>query len=301
MDQIGGSRIHLKYPYGMKGIVLAGGSGSRLAPITSAVSKQLLPIYDKPLIYYPISTLMLAGIREQLIITTPRDQEAFKSLLGDGSRFGMNIEYAIQESPRGLAEAFIIGRKFVGASKVALALGDNLFHGSGLGFQLKELTDRSGSTIFAYKVSDPQNYGVVEFDALGNAVSLEEKPLQPKSNFAVPGLYFYDNSVLDIATAIKPSERGELEITSVNQEYLSQKKLNVQVLPRGTAWLDTGTPENLLAASTYVKIIEARQGFKIACLGEIAWRNKWISDTELVAGMNKQNDYQNYLESLLEQ
>ncbi len=300
MDQIGGPRIHLKYPYGMKGIVLAGGSGSRLAPITSAVSKQLLPIYDKPLIYYPISTLMLAGIREQLIITTPRDQEAFRSLLGDGSRFGMNIEYAIQESPRGLAEAFIIGRKFVGVSKVALALGDNLFHGSGLGFQLKELTDRSGATIFAYKVSDPQNYGVVEFDALGNAVSLEEKPLQPKSNFAVPGLYFYDNSVLDVAAGVKPSNRGELEITSINQEYLAQKKLFVQVLPRGTAWLDTGTPDNLLAAATYVKIIEARQGYKIACLEEIAWRNKWISDLELVADTNKQNDYQSYLASLLD-
>jgi glucose-1-phosphate thymidylyltransferase len=279
---------------------LAGGSGTRLAPITTAVSKQLLPIYDKPLIYYPISTLMLAGIREQLIITTPRDQKAFKELLGDGSRFGMTFEYEIQESPRGLAEAFIIGREFVGESKVALALGDNLFHGSGLGFQLKELTDRPGATIFAYKVSDPQNYGVVEFDTAGNAVSLEEKPLQPKSNFAVPGLYFYDNAVLDIAAGVKPSKRGELEITSINQEYLVQQNLYVQVLPRGTAWLDTGTPENLLAAATYVKIIEARQGYKIACLEEIAWRNKWISDTELVAGTNKENDYQAYLVSLLE-
>jgi glucose-1-phosphate thymidylyltransferase len=285
----------------MKGIVLAGGSGTRLAPITSVVSKQLLPIYDKPLIYYPISTLMLSGIREQLIITTARDQKAFQTLLGDGSRFGMSFEYAIQESPRGLAESFIIGRTFVGRSKVALALGDNLFHGSGLGFQLKELTDRDGATIFAYKVSDPQNYGVIQFDSAGKALSLEEKPAFPKSNFAVPGLYFYENSVLDIAVAVKPSERGELEITSVNQEYLLQNKLNVQVLPRGTAWLDTGTPENLLAASTYVKIIEARQGFKIACLEEIAWRNKWISDTELVSGTNKNNDYQNYLESLLEQ
>jgi glucose-1-phosphate thymidylyltransferase len=284
----------------MKGIILAGGSGTRLAPITTAVSKQLLPIYDKPLIFYPISTLMLAGIREQLIITTPRDQKAFKELLGDGSRFGMTFEYEIQETPRGLAEAFIIGRDFVGESKVALALGDNLFHGSGLGFQLKELTDRPGATIFAYKVSDPQNYGVVEFDAAGHAVSLEEKPLQPKSNFAVPGLYFYDNAVLDIAAGVKPSKRGELEITSINQEYLVQQNLYVQVLPRGTAWLDTGTPENLLAAATYVKIIEARQGYKIACLEEIAWRNKWISDTELVAGANKENDYQAYLASLLE-
>ena len=285
----------------MKGIVLAGGSGTRLAPITSVISKQLLPIYDKPLIYYPISTLMLAGIREQLIITTDRDKKAFQTLLGDGSRFGMSFDYAVQESPKGLAESFIIGRTFIGESKVALALGDNFFHGSGLGFQLKELTDRDGATIFAYKVSDPQNYGVIEFDSAGNALSLEEKPALPKSNYAVPGLYFYDNSVIDIAAAVKPSERGELEITSVNQEYLLQKELNVQVLPRGTAWLDTGTPENLLAASTYVKIIEARQGFKIACLEEIAWRNKWISDTELVAGMNKQNDYQNYLESLLQQ
>jgi glucose-1-phosphate thymidylyltransferase len=284
----------------MKGIILAGGSGSRLAPITTAVSKQLLPIYDKPLIYYPIATLMLAGIREQLIITTPRDQNAFKSLLGDGSRFGMKFDYAIQDSPRGLAEAFIIGRKFVGESKVALALGDNLFHGSGLGFQLKELTDRLGATIFAYKVSDPQNYGVVEFDAEANAVSLEEKPLRPKSNFAVPGLYFYDNAVLDIASEVKPSSRGELEITSINQEYLAQKKLYVQVLPRGTAWLDTGTPENLLAAATYVKIIEARQGYKIACLEEIAWRNKWISDAELLGGNNSGNDYQIYLAALLE-
>jgi len=292
--------FHIRYSKGVKGIILAGGSGSRLAPMTSAISKQLLPIYDKPLIYYPIATLMLAGIREQLFITTPRDQSAFKALLGDGSRFGMRFEYETQNSPKGLAEAFLIGRKFVENSKVALALGDNLFHGSGLGFQLKELTNRPGATIFAYKVSDPQNYGVVEFDNKGNAISLEEKPLAPKSNFAVPGLYFYDNSVLDIAEGVSPSERGELEITSVNQEYLKQKKLNVQVLPRGTAWLDTGTPENLLAAATYVKIIEARQGYKIACLEEIAWRNKWISDIELVTGTNNGNEYQAYLRSLLE-
>lgn len=283
----------------MKGIILAGGSGTRLAPITSAVSKQLLPIYDKPLVYYPISTLMLAGIREQLIITTPRDQDSFKALLGDGSRFGMSFEYAIQESPRGLVDAFLIGRDFVGESKVALALGDNLFHGSGLGFQLKELTDISGAVIFAYKVSDPQNYGVVEFDKLKRAISIEEKPLMPKSNFAVPGLYFYDNSVLDIAASVRPSARGELEITSINQEYLAQKNLYVQVLPRGTAWLDTGTPDNLLAAATYVKIIEERQGFKIACLEEIAWRNEWISDEELRFGISNKNDYQAYLASLI--
>jgi glucose-1-phosphate thymidylyltransferase len=242
---------------------------------------------------------MLAGIREQLIITTPRDEDAFRSLLGDGSRFGMKFDYAIQEYPRGLAEAFIIGRNFVGESKVALALGDNLFHGSGLGFQLKELTDNAGATIFAYKVSDPENYGVVEFDTVGNAISLEEKPLDPKSNFAVPGLYFYDNAVLNIAAGVKPSKRGELEITSINQEYLAQQKLRVQVLPRGTAWLDTGTPENLLAAATYVKIIEERQGFKIACLEEIAWRNKWISDSELLSLAGSGNNYQAYLSSLL--
>jgi glucose-1-phosphate thymidylyltransferase len=242
---------------------------------------------------------MLAGIREQLIITTPRDQDAFRSLLGDGSRFGMRFEYAIQESPRGLADAFLIGRDFVGESKVALALGDNLFHGSGLGFQLKELTGLNGALIFAYKVSDPQNYGVVEFDALGKAISIEEKPMKPKSNFAVPGLYFYDNSVLDIAVGVKPSARGELEITSVNQEYLTRKNLYVQVLPRGTAWLDTGTPDNLLAAATYVKIIEERQGFKIACLEEIAWRNKWISDEDLGYEASSKNEYQAYLSSLI--
>jgi glucose-1-phosphate thymidylyltransferase len=267
--------------------------------MTSAVSKQLLPIYDKPLIYYPISTLMLAGIREQLIITTPHDLDSFKRLLGDGSNLGMIFTYSVQESPRGLAEAFVIGNTFVGDSNVALALGDNVFHGSGLGTQLTSLTNLSGAHIFAYKVSDPENYGVVEFDQYGKAISLDEKPKLPKSNFAVPGLYFYDNQVLEIAKEVKPSSRGELEITSINSEYLSRGELHVQVLPRGTAWLDTGTPENLLAAASYVKIIEERQGYKIACLEEIAWRNGWISEAELLAGSKKGSAYYTYLNSLL--
>lgn len=283
----------------MKGLILAGGSGSRLAPMTAAVSKQLLPIYDKPLIYYPISTLMLAGIREQLIITAPRDLDSFKTLLGDGSNLGMVFNYSVQESPRGLAEAFLIGNSFVGDSNVALALGDNVFHGSGLGTQLTSLTNLSGAHIFAYKVSDPENYGVVEFDRQGKAISLDEKPIKPRSNFAVPGLYFYDNQVLEIAKDVKPSSRGELEITSINNEYLARGELHVQVLPRGTAWLDTGTPENLLAAASYVKIIEERQGYKIACLEEIAWRNGWISESELLAGSKRGSAYYAYLISLL--
>lgn len=284
----------------MKGIILAGGSGTRLSPLTIAVSKQLLPIYDKPLVYYPISTLMLAGIREQLIITTPRDLDSFRALLGDGSSLGMSFTYAVQESPRGLADSFLIGRKFVGTSKVALALGDNVFHGSGLGAQLASLTNLSGAHIFAYKVSDPQNYGVVEFDPAGKAISIEEKPSVPKSNFAIPGLYFYDNEVLEIAVDVEPSSRGELEISSINNEYLTRGNLFVQVLQRGTAWLDTGTPENLLAAASYVKIIEDRQGFKIACLEEIAWRNKWISDEELLSSVRDRSSYYTYLKSLID-
>lgn len=281
----------------MKGIILAGGNGSRLAPMTTAVSKQLLPIYDKPLIYYPIATLMLADIREQLIITSPRDTEAFRNLLGDGSQFGMTFDYATQDLPRGLADAFLIGRNFVGDSKVALALGDNIFHGSGLGNQLTKLTSVDGAHIFAYKVTDPENYGVVEFDENHQVISIEEKPLVPKSNFAIPGLYFYDNDVLDIAREIQPSARGELEITSINEIYLRTGKLFVEILPRGTAWLDTGTPENMLAASMYVKVIEDRQGYKLACLEEIAYRKGWISQRDLdsrLIGLTS-NSYNKYL------
>jgi glucose-1-phosphate thymidylyltransferase len=284
----------------MKGIILAGGNGSRLAPMTNAVSKQLLPIYDKPLIYYPISTLMLAGVREQLIITTPRDVAAFQSLLGDGSQFGMSFEYEIQDSPRGLADAFLVGEKFIGESKVALALGDNIFHGSGLGLQLSQLTDVDGAHIFAYKVADPENYGVVEFNSDGIATSLIEKPTNPKSSFAIPGLYFYDNQVTEIAKSIRPSQRGEIEITSINVHYLEQHKLYVEILPRGTAWLDTGTPENLLSAATYVKIIEERQGYKVACLEEIALRKGWITIEKIEVNLLKApvNSYYEYVRKL---
>ena len=285
----------------MKGIVLAGGTGSRLWPVTWGVSKHLIPVYDKPLVHYPIATLMLAGIREMLIISTPQDSDSFKRLLGSGEQYGVRFRFAIQEEPRGIADAFIVGANFIGEDKVSLILGDNIFYGSGLGSQLSELRNVDGAHIFAYKVQDPQRYGVVEFDSTGKVVSLEEKPLNPLSQYAVPGLYFYDNHVIDIAQEIKPSSRGELEITSVNQKYLQHHKLNTTILERGTAWLDTGTFESLNAASAFIKIVEDRQGQKISCLEEIAWRNGWISDSDL---MNRSDEYKSspfadYLRGLL--
>ncbi|MDA0930425.1 MAG: glucose-1-phosphate thymidylyltransferase RfbA [Bacteroidetes bacterium] len=285
----------------MKGIILAGGSGTRLYPITLGISKQLMPVYDKPMIYYPMSVLMMAGIRDILIISTPEDQAGFKRLLGDGTRLGCTFTYAIQEVPNGLAQAFVIGADFIGNDSVALVLGDNIFHGSGLWSQLKTLSPGDGGLVFAYHVTDPQRYGVVEFDAQGKVLSIEEKPNQPKSSYAVPGLYFYDNQVVEIAKELKPSPRGEYEITDVNLEYLRRGKLKVQKLERGTAWLDTGTFASMMQASQYVQVIEERQGLKIGCIEEIAWRMGFITHNQLMelAAPLEKSGYGSYLKRLI--
>jgi len=286
----------------MKGIILAGGSGTRLHPITKGISKQLMPVYDKPMIYYPLSTLMMAGIRDVLVITTPEDSAQFQRLLGDGAEWGIDITYAVQPSPDGLAQAFIIGADFIGGDSVALVLGDNIFYGASLDEQLRAgATGISGGHVFAYHVANPQHYGVVEFDADGRVLSIEEKPARPKSNYAVPGVYFYDNSVVEVARNLQPGARGELEITGVNDTYLRRGDLTVTVLPRGTAWFDTGTFQGLLDASQFVHVVEARQGHKIGCVEEIAWRNGWIDDAQLLVLAERlaKSGYGSYLRGLL--
>ena len=286
----------------MKGIILAGGSGTRLYPITKAISKQLMPIYDKPMIYYPLSTLMMAGIREILIITTKEDNPQFKRLLGDGSQLGCRFEFAVQEIPNGLAQAFVIGADFIGTDKVALVLGDNIFYGTGLDKKLQTLSEVNGGYVFAYHVSDPERYGVVEFDKDMNALSIEEKPLQPKSNYAVPGLYFYDNDIVKIARELKPSKRGEYEITDVNRKYLENGNLKVALLDKGTAWLDTGTFDSLSDASEFVRVIEKRQGTKIGCIEEVAFRNGFINSDQLLNIGNElaKSGYGEYLKQIVE-